>query len=83
MAYMVSVMSVIGTTLVINAPAFTFADLTPARLHLHLTMQDCRQPQCKRMAHDTKSSLRMVHSGCHVLLMSLFQPHSLMFLISY
>ena len=51
--------------------------LTPALLHLHLPVHALVQPQCKRMAHATEASLRVVHSGCHILVPSLCQPHSL------
>ena len=49
---------------------------TPARLHLFFPLHVLRQPHCKRMAHATEASLRVVHSGCHVL-PSVCQPQSL------
>ena len=40
---------------------------THVRLHLHLPVHALRQPECKRMACVTEASLRVVHSGCDVL----------------
>ena len=50
---------------------------TPARLHLHLFLEEATMQR-----NDAEAMLRVIHSGCHVLMVSVQQPHSLMFRIS-